>query len=93
MLIFANCRPVHQIRYPVNQRQARGMGARYRVTGASGVMAGGFNQKGPQRIASKQKKLKPKKDEKKSISEEDEAEKKTILKERDENPDDKIENG
>lgn len=81
-----------QIRYPVTN-QPRSVNTRYRMTGP-GMMAGGFNQKGPQRVVNKPKKPKSKKDEKKSNGDEDEAEKKTILKDGgDEKKDDKTENG
>lgn len=72
------------------------MNNRYRVTGAGGVLPGGFNQKGiAQRFVNKQKKPKPKKEVKKTTKEdEDDAEKKTILKDEvDEKEVEKKENG
>lgn len=50
------------------------------MSGSSGTLAGGFNQKGSQRYVNKQKKQKPKKDEKKTSSDDEVTEKKTILK-------------
>lgn len=62
------------------------MNNRYRSTSATGMVASGFNQKGPaQRFVAKQKKQKPKKEVNKSSKEDEDeeadTEKKTALKE------------
>lgn len=65
-----------QIRYPINQKFAKGTGNRYRF-GAPGTLAT-FNQKSTNRFANKKKSPKPKKDANKA--DEENVEKKTILK-------------
>lgn len=79
-----------QLRYPVTQRTPRTgvTNTRFRAPGSSG-----FNEKGTQRFVKQQKKQKPKKEAKKSVGDEDETEKKTILKEGEEKPEEKKENG
>ncbi|CRK95071.1 CLUMA_CG008549, isoform A [Clunio marinus] len=69
------------IRYPINQRSTRGGNYRYRIAAPGSMSTSGFNQKSPQRFA-KQKKLKPKKENNKTDdkNEENDVEKKTILK-------------
>lgn len=57
------------------------------------MLAVGFNQKGGQRYGSKQKKQKPRKDGKKTASDDEETEKKTILKDEADKHDDNKENG
>lgn len=85
-----------KIRYPINQRSPRVTNTRYRVGGTGVVLPGGYNQKSVPRLANKPKKQKPKKDvEKKTADGEDEeeTEKKTILKEEDVKGEETNENG
>lgn len=86
-----------QIRYPINQRSPRGVNTRYRVNVPGAMLPAGFNQKNPQRFANnKPKKQKPKKDVKKPAKEgeEDESEKKAVVKDDEaEKEQEKTENG
>lgn len=83
-----------QIRYPINQRSPRGVNNRYRVPGAGGMLAGGFNQKsGAQRVVNKQKKPKPKKETKKSDNDVDDEDAKKAEEGDDAEVEEKQENG
>lgn len=88
-----------QVRYPINQKAPNRVAPnRYRGPGAPGTLTTGFNQKTPQRFIAKPKKQKPiKKDTKKTTKdgedeEEEDVEKKTILKDGVEKEDEKPEN-
>jgi hypothetical protein len=81
-----------QIRYPINNRTPRGVNNRFRVGAAPGILAGAFNQKGTQRFVAKPKKPKQKKETKKTEENGEETEKKSILKDED-NEEEKQENG